>query len=285
MNQNTNTSPSPRVAVGVDASQNALHAALWAASEAEDRGATLILAHALDLATPTAHDTPRRRAEGEHLLSRVEGEIRMRHPGLRVDGELSELSPIRALMTLSLDVDLLITGTRGHGGFTGMLLGSVSNRLAAHAHCPLVVVGAEHAAAVRPEIVLGLEPEEDPAPIDFAFRTAARLGLGIRAVRAFEPLPAYNGYLIEGIEDGRRAAVLGMESLLKAGRGEYPDVPVTLETRQDVPVPTLARAARGARLLVVGSPHSHELLGFGAGHIVQSLLAHAETPVVVVPTR
>jgi nucleotide-binding universal stress UspA family protein len=138
---------------------------------------------------------------------------------------------------------------------------------------------------VRPELVLGLEPQEEAAPIDFAFRTAAQLGLSIRAVRAFEPLPAYNGYLIEGIEDGRSAALLDMESLLKPGREQYPDVPVTLATRQDVPVQTLARAAHGARLLVVGSHHRHGSLGFGPGHIVHGLLAHADTPVAVVPIR
>ncbi len=58
---------------------------------------------------------------------------------------------------------------------------------AAHAPCPVVVIGVDVPFETHPEIVLGLAKDEDPAPIDFAFRVADLLGLSIRAVRAFEP--------------------------------------------------------------------------------------------------
>ena len=63
------------------------------------------------------------KAVGAHVLARV------------VEG-----SPARSLLDISKGADLLVLGSRGHGPFVGMLLGSVSEYCAAHATCPVVVV-------------------------------------------------------------------------------------------------------------------------------------------------
>ena len=284
-----NTSPDTiaRILVGVDASENSVRAADWAASLAGSLDARLTVAHALDLpdvnpsarsAETTAHREQRRR-EGERILSRTTKRIAERHPGLPVSTELSERDPAQALAVLAQDADLLVTGTRGHGGFTGMLLGSVSNKLAAHAPCPVVVIGVDVPFETRPELVLGLAKDEDPAPIDFAFRVADLLGLSIRAVRAFEPQIAYGGYYAQT----ETAVTEDLEALLKPMRQQYPNVPVTIEPRQGVPVPSLVQAAHVARLLVVGSHRRRGPLSFGPGHIVHGLLSHSDSPVAVVP--
>ena len=54
--------------------------------------------------------------------------------------EVAEGPAARALIGASRTSDLLVVGTRGHGGFAGMLLGSVSQHLVAHAACTVVVV-------------------------------------------------------------------------------------------------------------------------------------------------
>ncbi len=281
----TNPDTITRVLVGVDPSPHAARAADWAAALAVDLGARLTVAHALDLppATqrppdPTTYSENRHRA-GERLLAVFTARIKQRHPSLAVGTELSELDPARALADYALDADLMVTGTRGHGGFTGMLLGSVSNKLAAHAPCPLVVVGTDGPAEVRTDLVVGVEQHEDAAPIEFAFDYAARLGLALRAVRVFEPVIGYSGYY----GPTRQTIEQDIENLIKPTRARYPDVPVTVETWQGVPVPALAEISRGARLLVVGSHRRRGPLSFGPGHIVHGLLSHSDTPVAVIP--
>jgi nucleotide-binding universal stress UspA family protein len=284
---NTNPDAIARILVGVDPSENSVRAADWAAALAAQLDARLTVAHALDLrdinpsarsVEPTLYDA-RRHREGERVLSRTTMRIRERHPNLTVETELSERDPAEALAVLAQDADLLVTGTRGHGGFTGMLLGSVSNKLSAHAPCPVIVIGVDVPFETRPEIILGVGKDADPAPIDFAFRTASRLNLSITAVRAFEPVIAYGGYYAQT----RPIVADDLEAALKTARQRHPDVPVAIEPWQGVPVPSLVQAARGARLIVVGSRRRRGPLSFGPGHVVHGLLSHAETPVAVVP--
>jgi nucleotide-binding universal stress UspA family protein len=279
-----NTGRIPRIVVGVDDSRYAQCAADWAAQLAADLGARVIVAHALDLrasavfgADPTRY-TERSAHAGEQLLARTVARITALHPGLRVTPELSDLDPARALAGLAAGADLLVTGTRGHGGFTGGMLGSVSGKLAAQAPCPMVVIGTRPPPEPRAELVLGVGHKQENPPIDFAFASAARLGLSVRVVRAFEPWITYG----DSFEQAVPGLLEEVEDLLAPARCDHPGVAVSVEVSPRVPVSALVEAGTGARLIVVGSSR-RGTPAFGPGHIVHGLLAHAVTPVAVVP--
>jgi nucleotide-binding universal stress UspA family protein len=280
-----------RVIAGIDPSENAARAADWAAREAVDRGASLHLVHALGFPValnPDAADHYFRagRDAADALLGRVARDLRARYPHLTVTTESSDLPAPEALVALSRTADLLVTGTRGHGGFAGLLLGSVSLKVAAHAHCPVVVVRSEQEADPAQEIVLGVEPYEAAAPIEFAFATAEALGARLRAVRAWCPTPAYGGHDYDPGALAREHEGDGeIATLLKEARQKHPDVHVRTVVVCGNTVPTLIEASRGSRLLVVGAHRRTSALSLGAGYVVRGLLSHSPTPVAVVPIK
>ncbi|MBR7834714.1 universal stress protein [Actinospica durhamensis] len=288
-----------RVIVGVDASAHAAHAAGWAAEEALRRGVPLTLVHAIDL--PGASSWPVappayaqfRRADGQKLLDAAAADVRARFPGLSVQTELSELSAAHTLSALSEEAALLVTGTRGHGGFTGLLLGSVSRKLAAHGHCPLVVVRAAAAeteaapgAEAGDEVLLGVEPDQPESAVRFAFAAAARYGATLRAVRVWWPVAIYTGPSGGYYEDVTRTPAeeaADVEQLLAPVRAAFPQVKVEISAVRGNAVAELVDAARAARLVVVGAHRYHGPLAVGAGYVVEGMLAHSPVPVAVVP--
>ena len=74
------------------------------------------------------------------VLEGLVAALEAREPAVDVRTSIEEGSPAKVLIERSAESDLLVVGHRGHGGFAGMLLGSVSQHLVAHAHCPVVVV-------------------------------------------------------------------------------------------------------------------------------------------------
>jgi nucleotide-binding universal stress UspA family protein len=145
-----------KVVVGTDGSPGAQRAVQWALGEARLRQAPLHIVHAwmlplLDalpepwvLATPVGHtgdELHERVAAGARkLLEAAVAEAKAAEPGLDVIGELAEMRPAAALIEAARDADVLVVGSRGHGGFRGLRLGSVSAQCAHHARCPVVVV-------------------------------------------------------------------------------------------------------------------------------------------------
>jgi nucleotide-binding universal stress UspA family protein len=74
------------------------------------------------------------------MLERLTAELTPRTPAVDVRTSIAEGSPAKVLIERSKEADLLVVGARGREGFAGMLLGSVSQHIVAHAECPVVVV-------------------------------------------------------------------------------------------------------------------------------------------------
>lgn len=145
--------PSGRVVVGVDGSAPSLRALEWAAREAASLGASLDVWVLWMPPVPLGTMAPI--GAGEYVISaRMMADeavtyARERWPELEVTSHVTEASAAPALVEASRDATLLVVGSRGVGGFHGLLLGSVSQYCVTHARCPVMVVRNEQAGGVR----------------------------------------------------------------------------------------------------------------------------------------
>ena len=138
------------VVVGVDGSEDSLRALCWAAKEARIRGARLRLVRAWSYADqPEGGFDPSYDEEAaRRMLDESVSRLGTDSTGLEIERRVVCDLPARALLDAAADADLLVVGSRGLGGFQGLLLGSVSQQVVHHAPCPIVIVpGAERSEA------------------------------------------------------------------------------------------------------------------------------------------
>lgn len=279
------------VVVGVDGSEPSIVAVEAAAREARLRGAHLRVVHAF---TPPALRFPLPKPEDVHaaaaeMLSEAAACARVVEPGLEVTTDLMTGEPLAVLVAESHNAELVVVGHRGRGAFVGLLAGSTGVQLAAHAHCPVLVVRDRWDPEGR--VVVGVDGSRaGEAAVDFAFAEASLRRVGVLALHAWTPWnvqvpPPEDPAMPYAAQPGELAAqeerVLA-EAL--TGRQErYPDVaverrPVRGETRE-----TLIEASAGAQLIVVGTRGRGGFTGLLLGSVSHALLHHAHCTVAVVP--
>jgi nucleotide-binding universal stress UspA family protein len=138
------------IVVGVDGSDSSRAALHWAHDEAAHHGASLTVVTAWHLPTlpmsPPFGSMPEEGYQNQPknnalaMLERLAAELGTREPAVDVRTSVAEGNPAKVLIDRSEECDLLVVGSRGLEGFAGMLLGSVSQHVVAHAKCPVVVV-------------------------------------------------------------------------------------------------------------------------------------------------
>jgi len=134
-----------RIVVGVDGSQPAREALRWAIDEARRRNATVEAVYAWHQPFAAGYVM-----EGEIDLGRYEEDAQRvldeavdamtDHADVDVERKLVAGSAAGALVHEAKGATLLVVGSRGRGGFSGLLLGSVSQQAAHHAPCPVVII-------------------------------------------------------------------------------------------------------------------------------------------------
>ncbi|MGI5452135.1 universal stress protein [Streptomyces sp. CA-249302] len=273
---------SQHVAVGVDGSLIAVRALDWAAQEAERRGVALRLVHAvsdLDEAGP--------------ILSSALSRIHVHHPGLLVETVPAVGGAVEVLVRESRDAVLTVVGNRGLGGLTGALFGSVSLRLAAHTHGPLLVVRGDHRCDEDREVLLGLESDADTDAAAYAFQEAERRGVRVRVLHSWSHrhITPETPSLIPATSPGQRelarreaAEEVVPRFTVAALREKYPEVGVESRTVRTAPAHALLEATREAGVVVVGVRRRTERRGPRPGLVVHALLHRSHCPVVLVPT-
>lgn len=135
-----------RIIVGVDGSPSANKATEWAAQEADLRGATLELIHAWNYPNlgyggyvAVLEDFEK---DASTVLEAVTAAVREAHPTLILISTLVQGPTAQTIIDKASQADMVVVGSRGKGGFSGLLLGSVGQQLVHHCQAPIVIIHA-----------------------------------------------------------------------------------------------------------------------------------------------
>jgi nucleotide-binding universal stress UspA family protein len=291
MNSPDNAMP---IVVAIDGSDSALRAARWAADEATQRGRKLTIVHAYDWPLPNyrpavvdpavLHDSIVSTANT--TLAAALATVTDAAPALPVTAEVIRGPAVTALLDQTRRAELLVLGSRGLGGFTGLLIGSVAVELVAHGHCPVVVVRGDPPAPGAP-VVVGIDgsPASELA-VALAFDKAAARGCDLVAVHTWADtvvlfgLGGGYGQALDWTSLAEEADEL-LTASLAGWHEKYPGVTVRRVVERDQPTSALLDAARGAQLLVVGSRGRGGFTGLTLGSVSQALIHHSPCPVMI----
>jgi len=153
------------VIVGVDGSAGARAALRWAMAEARLRKTRLRVVHAWTFSYPggagygylgesldafPGGGLSNLHRAAEDMIEHAIADLAAEAEGVEIEREIVEGTAAEVLVAAATERDLLVVGSRGHGGFAELLLGSVSQQCAHHARCPVVIVRSQKLAADEP---------------------------------------------------------------------------------------------------------------------------------------
>jgi nucleotide-binding universal stress UspA family protein len=184
--------------------------------------------------------------------------------------------------------DLAVVGSRGRGGFAGLLLGSVSHQLVQHAPCPVVVVPGGWSGTSKRRIVVGVDGSEGAAAaLRWALDWATSDASEVEVVRAFDSEVAWidvgTDYERSWVEQAIATAEAELQRVVAEVVGENQGVTVHQVVEEGSPARVLVDRAKDADLLVVGTRGRGGFAGLMLGSVSQRCLEHGPVPVAVVP--
>ena len=134
------------ILVGIDGSEGSLDALRWALAEARRRGDAVEVVHCWhipyygDMSGMMPVPGPVIQESAEAVLAEALAAVKADAEGVALTGRIVQGAAAHTLVEASKGADLVVVGRRGHGGFAGLLMGSVATQVAGHAACPVVVV-------------------------------------------------------------------------------------------------------------------------------------------------
>lgn len=286
--------------VGIDGSESSLDAVDWAVDEAARHHLPVRLVYAslwerYEGTRPSVGETDRpfERVWAERIVASSLEHARLRNPDVKVSSEILPEDAVTALLRESHEAFAVVTGSRGRGEITGLLLGSVSLSVAARAVCPVVVVrgGESNRQGAFHKLVVGIgDTVESAAAVRFALGEAEARHCAVRAVRAWQ-VPVHEGAshpLIAPDAAARvheeRASTLVTDALRLAERN-HPRAQVHRAVIEGPAHKVLLDMSADADLVIVGAQRRHGHFGLQLGRVSHALLHHSHCPVAVVPQR
>ncbi|WP_394251862.1 universal stress protein [Arthrobacter pityocampae] len=271
------------VMVGYDGSDQSKKALLWASRYAGVAGLPLVVVHAFiwpyftdRLGPVEGIEDSGLRGEADRILAEGLELAQRSEPDLEVHDRMVTGAPTGVLTTLSTEASLLVTGTRGLGGFSGLLIGSVSLHLVSTASCPVMVV--RDARPTHDTVLVAVDgSDESDRAVMVAAELARTLHKSLRLLHVGAPhrrgaAEASPRELEQDPVLEQAAALLGDRAGPAAGRD--------LLLADSIPG-CIVDESRRAACVVLGAK-GRNTLGVRLGSTVHAVLHHADGNVVVV---
>lgn len=285
-----------RIVVGVDGSAASELALGWAVEVARLRDATVRAVHAWQLIVTGdiygygAWDQTALEETARAVLDESVERVDAAGLSTPVERVLLHGPAASTLLDAAGDADLVVVGTRGRGGFAGLLLGSVSHQVVQHAPCPAVVVPSTWERAPQQQIVVGVDGSENArAAMVWALDSARHTGATVEAVFAFDAGLAWidvgASYQREWVEKASANAEAELAQIVEGVADPAAGLAVRAVAIEGAPARVLLDRAKTADLLVVGSRGRGGFAGLLLGSVSQRCVENARCPVAVVPQR
>jgi nucleotide-binding universal stress UspA family protein len=260
-----------KVVVGINGAADCENAIRWGAAEASARRVGLHLVHAFvwaEFRVPLGPSdlAPGLRAGADKIVAEALVLAHTFDPGVPITAERVDGFPTPVLLAASRDAELIVIGSRASGRAVSLLVGSTGLELAAHAHCPVVVVRPSEDSLVGSQVVIGYDGSAPAdAAVDFGLEYARRHGLVARIVTVLAD--------DEDDDHDLTAALRAHEDTRTAELIEVTGHPSEL----------LLEWSADAQLVVVGSRGRGGFAGLLLGSVSQTMLHQSPCPVAVIP--
>jgi nucleotide-binding universal stress UspA family protein len=247
------------------------------------------------------HDVADETKRSDEVVEAALGEVHSRYPEVPAEARTPRGRPTEELLRACESADLLVVGSRGLGGFRGLLLGSVSDQVAHHASCP-VLIARSTGRPVRKDlhggvIVVGVDGSaESGQALRFALEEAGLRQATLRVVCAWEPVDT--AFLGSGlatlpgeVESGREGeatrvrriwARTTIERMFEEQVSEGCNVHVQQRAVDGEPISVLVDESERTDLLIVGSRGHGSFAGTLLGSVSRACAHHARCPVAIV---
>ena len=283
----TTQNPSAPVVVGYDGSSDGDLAFSWGEriAAAEQRPLRVVIGdlRTTDVLEITARPYRERlRAVEERARERAE-----LSPVEDVSVEVVPGAPASSLIAASQGARLVVVGGQGHGAVFGLLIGSVSQHVARHAACPVLVTRPPRDPDAN-RVVVGVDGSaHSRQSVGFAAEQAAMAGATLTVVHV---VPFNAGVASTALfgdpavyaRDLRAEGAKVIEEQVSGVRESHPELTLVPEVALGAPGRVLSDASRAASLVVVGSRGVGEFAGMLLGSVSGAVLHHARCPVAVV---